>query len=85
MNYAGLAVEAPFLKDITLAAMTEFLKKRTHYLFNIGKVDESLDDYSKIIPTSLVPSVDNDLLDTICMTELEIAADELEDQVRQQY
>jgi len=44
-----------------------------------------LDDDSKIIPTSLVASVDNDLLATICATELEIAADELEDQVLQQY
>jgi hypothetical protein len=85
MNYAGLAVEAPFLKDITLAAITEFLKKRTDYLFNIGKVNESLDDDSKIIRTSLVASVDNDLLAIICTTELEIAADELEDQVVQQY
>jgi len=85
MNYAGLAVEAPFLKDITLAAITEFLKKRTDNLFNIGKVKESLDDDSKIIPTSLVASVDKDLLATICTTELEIAADELEDQVLQQY
>ena len=65
MNYAGLGVEAPFLKDITLAAITEFLKKRTDYLFNIGKVNESLDDDSKIIPTSVVSSVDNDLLATI--------------------
>jgi inorganic pyrophosphatase len=83
MNYAGLAVEAPFLKDITLAAITEFLKKRTDYLFNIGEVNESLDDDSKIIPTSLVASVDNDPLATICTTELEIAPDELEDQVLQ--
>jgi len=81
MNYTCLAVEAPFLKDITWAAITEFLKKRTDYLFNIGKVNESLDDDSKIIPTSLVASVDNDLLATICTTELEIAANELEDQV----
>ena len=36
MNYAGSAVEAPFLKDIALAAIAEFLKKRTDYLFNIG-------------------------------------------------
>jgi hypothetical protein len=78
MNNAGLAVEAPFLKDITLAAITEFLKKRTDYLFNIGKVKESLDDDSKINSTSLVASVDNDLLATICTTELEISADELE-------
>jgi len=85
MNYAGLAVEAPFLKDVILAAITEFLKKRTDYLFNIGKVNESLVDDSKIIPTSLVASVNNDLLATICTTELEIAADELEDQVLQQY
>ena len=85
MNYAGLAVEAPFLKDITLAAITEFLKKRTDDLFNIGKVNESLDDDSKIIPTSLVASVDNDLLATICTTELEIADDELEEQVLQQF
>jgi len=79
MNYGGLAVE--FLNDITLAAITEFLKKRTDYLFNIGKVNESLDDDSKIIPTSLAASVDNA---TICTTELEIAADEL-DQVLQQH
>jgi hypothetical protein len=79
MNYAGLAVKAPFLKDIAFAAITEFLKKRTGYLFNIGKVNESLDDDSKIIPTSLVASVDNDLLATICTTELMIAADELKD------
>jgi hypothetical protein len=85
MNYAGLAVEAPFLKDITWAGITEFLKKRTDFLLNIGKVHESLDDDSKIIPTSLVASVDNDLLATICTTELEIAANELEDQVLQQY
>jgi len=85
MKYAGLAVEAPFLKDITLAAITESLKKRTDYLFNIGKVNESLDDDSNIIPTSLVASVDKDLLATICTTELEIAADEVEDQVLQQY
>jgi hypothetical protein len=84
MNYAGLAVEASFLRDITSAAITEFLKKRADYLFNIGKVNESLDDDSKIIPTSLVASVDNDILATICTTELEIAADELEDQVLQQ-
>ena len=83
MNYAGLAVEAPFLKDFTLAAITEFLKKRSDYLFNIGKVKESLDDDSKIIPTSLVASVDNDLLANICTTEMEIAADELKDQVLQ--
>jgi len=44
-----------------------------------------LDDDSKIIPTSLVASVDNDLLASICTTELEIAADELYDQVLQQY
>jgi hypothetical protein len=81
MNYAGLAVEAPFLKNIALAAISEFLKKRTDYLFNIGKVNKSLDDDSKIIPTSLVASVDNDLLATICATELKIATDELEDQV----
>jgi hypothetical protein len=85
MNQAGLAVEAPFLGDITLAAITEFLKKRTDYLYNIGKVNESLDDESKTIPTSLVASVENDVLATICTTELEIAADELEDQVLQQY
>ena len=85
MNYAGLAVEAPFLKNITLAEIGEFLKKRTEYLFNIGKVKESLDDDSKIVPTSLVASVDNDLLATIRTTGLEIAADELEDQVLQQY
>jgi len=85
MNYAGLTVEAPLLKDITLAASAEFLKKRTDYLFNIGKVNESLNDDSKIIPTSLVTSVKNDLLATICTTELEIAADELEDQVLQQH
>ena len=85
MSCAGLAVEAPFLKDITLAAIAEFLKKITEYLFNIGKVNESLDDDSKVIPTSLVSSVDNDLLATICTTELDIAADELEDQVLQQY
>ena len=85
MNYAGWAVEAPFLKDITLAAITEFLQERTDYLFNIGNVKESLDDDSKIIPTSLVASVDNDLLATISTTELEIAADEREDQVLQQY
>jgi hypothetical protein len=85
MNYAGLAVVAPFLKDITLAAIIEFLKRRTNYLFNIGKVNESLNDDSKIIPTSLVASADNDLLVSICTTELEIAADELEDQVLQQY
>jgi hypothetical protein len=85
MNYAGLAVEVPFLKDITLAAIIEFLKKRTDYLFNIGKVNELLDEDSKIIPISLVASVDNNLLATICTTELEIAADELEDQVLQQY
>jgi len=85
MNYAGLAVQAPFLKDITLAAITEFLKKRTDYLFNVGKVKESLDDDSKIIPTSLVASVDNDLLATICTTEVESTADELEDQVLQHY
>jgi len=65
MNSAGFAVEAPFLKDITLAAITEFLKKRTDYLFNIGKVNESLDDDSKIIPTYLVASVDNELLATL--------------------
>jgi hypothetical protein len=70
MNYAGLVVEASLLKDITLAPITEFLKKRTDYLFNIGKVNESLDDDSKIIPTSLVASVDNELLATICTTEL---------------
>jgi hypothetical protein len=80
-----LAVEAPFLKDITLAAITEFLKKRSDYLFNIGKENESLDDDSKINPTTLVASVDNDLLATISATELEVAADELEDQVLQQY
>ena len=85
MNYAGLAVEAPFLKNIALAAISEFLKKRTDYLFNIGKVNESLDDDSKMVPTSLVASVDNDLLATIRTTGLEIAADELEDQVLQQY
>jgi len=85
MNYSGLAVEAPFLKNITLAEIGEFLKKRTEYLFNIGKVKESLDDDSKIVPTSLVASVDNDFLATISTTELEIAADELEDQVLQQY
>ena len=85
MNYAGLVVEASLLKDIALAVITEFLKKGTDYLFNIGKVNESLDDDSKIIPTSLVASVDNDLLATICTTDLEIAADELEDQVLQQY
>jgi hypothetical protein len=85
MNHAGLAVEAPFLKDITLAGIIEFLRKRTDYLFNIGKVNESLDDDSKIIPTFFVASIDNDLLATICTTELEIAADELEDQVLQQY
>ena len=68
MNYAVLAVEAPFLKDITLATITEFLKKRTDYLFNTGKVKESLDDDSKIIPTSLVASVDNDPVATICTT-----------------
>jgi hypothetical protein len=66
-----LAVEAPFLKDTTLAAITEFLKKRSDYLFNIGKEKESLDDDSKINPTSLVASVDNDLLATICATELD--------------
>jgi len=44
-----------------------------------------LDDDSKIIPTSLVASVDNDVLATICTTELEIAADELKNQVLQQY
>ena len=81
MSYGCLGVEAPFLKDSTLAAITEFLNN----LFNIGKVKESLDDDSKIIPTSLVASVDKDLLATICTTELEIAADELEDQVLQQY
>jgi hypothetical protein len=85
MNYAGLAVEAPFLKDITLSEISEFLKKRTDFLFNIGRIKESLDDDSKIIPTSIVASVDNDLLATFCTTELEIAADELEDQVLQQY
>jgi len=85
MNYAGLAVEAPLLKDIALAAITEFLKKKTDYLFNIGKVNESLDNDSKIIPTSLVTSVENDLLATICTTELEIAPDELEDQVLHKY
>jgi hypothetical protein len=85
MNYADLAVEAPFLKDITLAAITEFLERGTDYLFNIRKVNESLDDDSKIIPTSLVASVDNNLLASICTTELEISADELEDQVLQQY
>jgi hypothetical protein len=42
-----------------------------------------LDDDSKIIPTSLVASTY--LLATICTTELDIAADELEDQVLQQY
>jgi len=80
-----LAVEAPFVTDITLAAITEFLKKRTDYLFNIGRVKESLDDDSKIIPTPLVASVDNDLLATLCTTELEIAADELDIQVLQQH
>ena len=59
-----------------------FLKKRTDNLFNIGKVKESLDDDSKIIPTSLV---DNDLRATICTTELEIADDEVEGQALQQY
>jgi len=83
MNYAGLVVEASLLQDIALAVITEFLKKGTDYLFNIGKVNESLDDDSKIIPTSLVASVDNDPLATICTTELEIAPDELEDQVLQ--
>jgi len=77
MSYGCLGVEAPFLKDSTLAAITEFLNN----LFNIGKVKESLDDDSKIIPTSLVASVDNDLLATICTTDLEIVANELEDQV----
>jgi hypothetical protein len=43
-----------------------------------------LDDDSKIIPTSLVASVENELLATICTTKLEIAANELEDQVLQQ-
>jgi hypothetical protein len=81
MNYAGWAVEAPFLSDITFTAITEFLKKRTDYLFNIAKVNESLDDDSKIVPTCLVTSVDNDLLATMCVTELEITADEQEDQV----
>ena len=71
--------------DITLAAITEFLKKRTDYLFNIGKVNESLDDDSKIIPTSVVSSVDNDLVAIIWTTELEITADELEDQDLHQY
>ena len=85
MNYAGLAVEAPFLKDITLAAITEFLKKRTDYLFNLGKVNELCGDDSEIIPASLVASVDSDLLAAIGTTEMEIAADKREDQVLQQY
>jgi hypothetical protein len=85
MNYAVLTIEAPFLKDITLAAIAEFLKKRTDYLLNIGKVNESFDDDSKIIPTSLVASVNNDLLASICTSELQIAAHELEDQVLQLY
>ena len=50
-----------------------------------GQHNKSLDDDSKVIPASLVTSVDNDLLASICTTELEIAADELEDQVLQQY
>ena len=85
MNYAGLVVEASLLKDIALAVITEFLKKGTDYLFNIGKVNESLDDDSKIIPTSVVSSVDNDLVAIIWTTELEITADELEDQDLLQY
>jgi len=55
MNYAGLAVEAPFLKNITLAAIAEFLKKRTDYLFNIGKVKDLL---ATICTTELEISAD---------------------------
>jgi hypothetical protein len=72
MNYAGLAIEAPFLKEISWTATSEFLKKRTDYLFNIDKVNESLHENEKIIPTSLVASVDNALLATISVNELEV-------------
>jgi hypothetical protein len=62
MNYAGLAVEAPFLKDITLAVIIEFLKKTTNYLFNIRKLNDSLDNVNKIILTSLVAFLHKELL-----------------------
>jgi len=79
MNYAGLAVEAPFLDDSNEAAITEFFKKRTDYLFSIRRLNTSLDNVNKIIPTSLVASIDNDLLATIYAAELEIFSYKVKD------
>ena len=39
MNYAGLDVEVLFLNDVILAAITEFVKRRTDYLFNKEKLE----------------------------------------------
>ena len=91
IKYASLAYMAPKLKKLTPVAVTQFLKDRIEYVFNIdqmntvraaqlaavaGNVDQQSDF---IIKTALKSCIDNDLLRVICKFELKVSAAEVTD------
>ena len=94
VEYASLAYMAPKLKKLTLVAVTQFLKDRIEYVFNIDQMNTvraaqlaavagNADQQSDFIIEAILKScIDNDLLRAICKSELKVsAADVTEDQL----
>jgi hypothetical protein len=95
MEYASLAYNAPKLKKLTLVALTQFLKDRIEYLFNIdqvnavrvaqlaaGNVDQQRD---LTIQATLKSCIENDFLRVVCKFELKVSVGEIMDKHLESY
>ena len=97
MEYASVAYMTPKLKKLTRVAVTQFLKDRIEYVFNIdqvsavraaqlapaaGNVDQQSDF---IIKATLKSCIDNDLLRVISKFKMKVSAAEVTDEQLETY
>jgi hypothetical protein len=97
MEYASLAYMVPKVKKLTLVAVTQLLKDRIEYVFNIDQVNavraaqlaaaawnvDQQPDF--IIKATRKSCIENDLLRVICKFELKVSVAEFTNEHLESY